>query len=50
VLHLLRRMVRELGVALVMATHSQESTAAADSVIRLRDGRIEHTAAALQSR
>ncbi|MBV9760969.1 MAG: ABC transporter ATP-binding protein [Acidobacteriaceae bacterium] len=49
VLNLLRRMARELGVALVMATHSRESTAAADYVINLRDGRIEHEPA-LQSR
>lgn len=44
----LRRSVREFGVALIMATHSAESTAAADRIIRLRDGRIEH-APALQS-
>lgn len=49
VLNLLRRMVRELGVALVMATHSRESTAAADHVIGLRDGRVEQMAA-LESR
>ena len=49
VLNLLRRMVREFGVAAIMATHSAESTAAADYVIRLRDGRIEH-AEALQPR
>ena len=49
VLDVLRRTVREFGVAVLMATHSAESTAAADRVIRLRDGRIEH-AAAFQSR
>ncbi len=49
VLDVLRRTVREFGVAVLMATHSPESTAAADRVIRLRDGRVEH-AAALQSR
>lgn len=42
VLSLLRRTVREFDVAVMMATHSAESTAAVDRVIRLRDGRIEH--------
>lgn len=42
VLNLLRRSVRDFGVAVIMATHSAESTAAADRIIRLRDGRIEH--------
>lgn len=41
VLELLRRTAREQRVALLMATHSVESTAAADTVVRLRDGRIE---------
>ena len=41
VLKLLTRTAHELGVAVVMATHSAESTAAADRVVKLRDGRIE---------
>jgi putative ABC transport system ATP-binding protein len=42
VLTLLRRTVREFEVAVIMATHSAESTAAVDRIIRMRDGRIEH--------
>jgi len=49
VLEVLRAIVREFPVAVIMATHSAESTAAADRIIRLRDGRIEH-APALQPR
>ena len=41
VLQLLRRTVREFPVAVLMATHSAESTAAAGRIIHLRDGRIE---------
>lgn len=41
VLNILRRVVSEQHVTLLMATHSTESTAAADTVVRLRDGRIE---------
>lgn len=48
VLNLLRRTVREFGVAVVMATHSSESAAVVDSIIRLRDGRIEYTPQPLQ--
>jgi putative ABC transport system ATP-binding protein len=40
VLKLLTRSAREFGVAVIMATHSAESTAAADRVVKLRDGRI----------
>jgi putative ABC transport system ATP-binding protein len=42
VLNLLRRIVDELGVAVIMASHSAESAAAVDGVIPMRDGRIEH--------
>jgi ABC-type lipoprotein export system ATPase subunit len=42
VVNLLRRTAREFGAAVIMATHSAESTAAADRIIRMRDGRIEH--------
>lgn len=45
VLDLLRRTVREFGVAVMMATHSAEGAAAADRIIRLRDGHIEHALA-----
>ena len=48
VLDVLRRAVREFGVAVMMATHSAEGAAAAGRIIRMRDGRIEH-ALALQS-
>lgn len=41
VLNLLRRVVDELGVAVVMASHSAESAAVVDRVIRMRDGQIE---------
>lgn len=40
VLTLLRRIADERGAAVIMATHSAESTAAADQVIHLRDGRL----------
>ncbi len=40
VLKLLTRSARELGIAVVMATHSAESTAVVDRVVKLRDGRI----------
>jgi putative ABC transport system ATP-binding protein len=40
VLKLLTRSAREFGVAVIMATHSAESTAATDRVVKLRDGRI----------
>lgn len=41
VMSLLRRIAEELGTTVVMATHSLESTAAADRVVGLRDGAIE---------
>ncbi len=44
ILHLLNRTAREFGVAVMMATHSAESTAMADRVVRLRDGRLSETA------
>jgi putative ABC transport system ATP-binding protein len=40
VLDLLARLRRERGLTLVMVTHSAEVAAAADRVIRLRDGQI----------
>ncbi|MDZ7637683.1 MAG: ABC transporter ATP-binding protein [Bryobacterales bacterium] len=41
VLNLLRRAAREQGATVLMATHSAESTAIADTIIRLRDGVVE---------
>jgi len=40
VLNLLSRTAREFGVAVLMATHSAESTELADRVVHMRDGRI----------
>jgi ABC-type lipoprotein export system ATPase subunit len=40
ILALLRRIATEEKAAIVMATHSAESTAIADRVIEMRDGRI----------
>lgn len=40
VLSLLSRTARELNVAVIMATHSVESTAVVDEIVKLRDGRI----------
>jgi putative ABC transport system ATP-binding protein len=41
VLDLLRRTASQFSVAVIMATHSAESAAVVDSVIRMRDGRLE---------
>jgi len=41
VLQLLRRAADEQGATVLMATHSQESTAHVDTVIHLRDGQVE---------
>jgi ABC-type lipoprotein export system ATPase subunit len=41
VLSLLQRTSREFGVAVIMATHSVESTSFVNRVVRMRDGRIE---------
>ena len=41
ILELLRRLATEQRTAILMATHSLESTQVADTVVRLRDGRIE---------
>ena len=41
ILDLLRRISTERNTALVMATHSQEAAALADTVVGMRDGRIE---------
>ena len=41
VLALLRAAAREQGALVMMATHSIESTQQCDTVVRLRDGRVE---------
>jgi ABC-type lipoprotein export system ATPase subunit len=41
ILTLLQRLTREQNTATVMATHSLEAAALADTVVRLRDGKIE---------
>ncbi len=41
VLKLLQRTAKEFGVAVMMATHSPETAAIADKIIRLRDGVLD---------
>ena len=41
ILDLLKRLTRELNTATLIATHSVEAAALADSIVRLRDGKIE---------
>jgi len=41
ILALLRRIASEQRTAIVMATHSLEAATLADTVVRLRDGRVE---------
>jgi putative ABC transport system ATP-binding protein len=41
ILELLQRLTRQHNTATVMATHSPEAAALADSVVRLRDGKIQ---------
>jgi len=41
ILELLRRLTREQDTATIIATHSAEAAALADSVIKLRDGKIQ---------
>ncbi len=40
ILELLRRIARETGTTILMATHSVEAAGMADTIVRLRDGRI----------
>ncbi|MFI5058216.1 MAG: ABC transporter ATP-binding protein [Candidatus Acidiferrales bacterium] len=44
ILELLRRLTREQKTATLMATHSPEAAALADSLVRLRDGKMEESA------
>ncbi len=41
ILTLLQRLTREQNTATIMATHSLEAAALADTVVRMRDGKIE---------
>ena len=41
ILELLRRLTREQNTATIMATHSPEAASLANTVVRLRDGKIE---------
>jgi putative ABC transport system ATP-binding protein len=41
VLEVLRKVAKEQGTAILMATHSLESAAVADRIVRMRDGHIE---------
>lgn len=41
VLRLIRRAADEFGAAVIMATHSAEAAAIADTRVRMRDGRVE---------
>jgi ABC-type lipoprotein export system ATPase subunit len=41
ILNLLQRLTREQKTATLLATHSQEATGIANTLVRLRDGRIE---------
>jgi putative ABC transport system ATP-binding protein len=43
ILTLLRRIATGKNTAILMATHSMEAAAAADTVVRLRDGRVQET-------
>ena len=44
ILSLLHRLTREENTATIIATHSLEAAALADTVVRLRDGKIEDIA------
>jgi putative ABC transport system ATP-binding protein len=43
ILELLRRLTREQKTVTLMATHSPEAAALADTLVRLRDGKIEES-------
>lgn len=40
ILELLQRVCREQQVTVLMATHSEEAAAVADTIVRMRDGRV----------
>ena len=41
ILQLLRRVAREQRTTVVMATHSREAANLTDTIVRMRDGRVE---------
>jgi putative ABC transport system ATP-binding protein len=41
IVNVLRRIVTERGATILMATHSEEVSASADVLVRMRDGRVE---------
>lgn len=45
ILHLLRRTATEQNTSILMATHSSEAASIADTLVRMRDGRVEQVAA-----
>jgi ABC-type lipoprotein export system ATPase subunit len=47
ILALLTELNRETGVTMLLATHAAEIAAGATRIVRMRDGRIEHDAAAV---
>jgi putative ABC transport system ATP-binding protein len=47
VLALLSELNRETGVTILLATHAADVAAAATRVLRMRDGRFDHVAAAV---
>ena len=49
VLELLKTLCRERGATVLMATHSPEAAAFADTLVRLRDGEIEESTPGAQS-
>jgi ABC-type lipoprotein export system ATPase subunit len=46
ILALLRRIAREKNTTVLMATHSLEAAGQADTIIRMRDGRVEEVSQA----
>ena len=50
VLQMLQRVARQQSTTILMATHSAEAAALADTVVRLRDGRIEEVRQPLPAR
>ena len=40
IIELLRRLCSDHGLSVLIATHSMEASASADTIVRMRDGRI----------
>src|ERR1700722_2647637 len=49
ILELLRRVAKETSATVLMATHSLEAAAMADTIVRLRDGRVQEIERACRS-